>query len=324
MTSPPDISIVVPVFNETEKNLRELIGRILSVLQNDPHILRHELILVDDGSGEHCKQILRDIALSNPQIIVVTLSRNFGEQAAIAAGLAHAKGKCSINMDSDLQDPPELIPQMLAYWRKGYDIVCTRQIKRHDGLLRGFLARIFYRLLNSISEQPIVIDGGEFRLLGRKALDALLQMPEINRFFRVQIPWMGFKQVTIDFERERRSDGSSGYRYNHLFYIGTKALLSASPLLLEKMWLLPVLLLLLVPTPFLFKPAALDLHIVVSLQFLLTAVILSCLSLLAAYIAVLFVELRKRPMYLVESVFCWSSEQVEEQSASSDMTLSCS
>jgi glycosyltransferase involved in cell wall biosynthesis len=220
------ISVVVPVFNEDEV-LGLFHARLLDVLATCPG--QHEIIYVDDGSTDNSSQILEALRVSCPQVGVARLSRNFGKERAMTAGLELAQGEVVIIVDADLQDPPELIPGMLAAWREGADVVNMRRIER-DGetLAKKASAHFFYRLINRLSEVDIPTDVGDFRLFSRRAVDALNRLPESNRFMKGLFAWIGFKQITLDYHRKAREAGESKWPYWRLFNFALEGLTSFS------------------------------------------------------------------------------------------------
>jgi len=208
-TATPEISIVIPCFNE-EHVLPETNRRLLETMAQTGRPF--ELIYVDDGSRDQTGPVLADLQLSDFRIRVVTLSRNFGHQTAITAGLNHSRGRATVVIDADLQDPPEVIPEMIDRWREGYEVVYGQRLRR-DGetAFKTGTAAMFYRLINRISEIPIPLDAGDFRLLDRKAVDALVSMPERDRFVRGMVSWLGFRQTAVLYDRAPRQAGVSKY-----------------------------------------------------------------------------------------------------------------
>lgn len=301
-----DLSVVVPVFNEEPLNLRQLIVRLQQVLaQNEPN-LKYEVLFVDDGSQAKTRNYLRELQQQNKEVKLVFLSRNFGEQAAIAAGLAHASGAVAVNMDSDLQDPPEMIPQMLTYWREGYDVVFTRQVHRHEPITKTLPAFLFYRILNRLSEITITPDAGEFRLLSRRVIDALEKMPEKTRFLRGLVPWVGFSSKEIPFEREERQAGETSYTLTKLVKLALDAIVSFSAVpLFAITWLGSIVLIAalaigisFIANPFLLTQVSTTNILILSLLAVSGLQILA-LGIVAIYQAHLTTETRARPTYLV-------------------------
>lgn len=231
-----DLSIVVAVYNEDPRNLERVLRRLDACVE--PTGLLHEVIFVNDGSREPTTRALRQLAFDHPRVKLVELSRNFGQQAAITAGLDHSVGMAVVNIDSDMQDPPEVIPAMIAKWQEGYDVVYATRSGRRDSAAKKLTAYLFYRVLAAVSSVEIPWDTGDFRLMDRKVVDALSSCPEKGRFLRGLIPWLGFKQYGLLIDRDARELGQSTYTIKKLLGLAFDGLLSfsAAPLIL-----LPVL-----------------------------------------------------------------------------------
>ena len=223
-TTDPLLSVVVPVFNE-EGNLEELTRRLRQTFRQDD--IRYEIILVDDGSTDGSLRLIRALHHEDDRIRYTSFSRNFGHEAASSCGMQLAKGDIAVLMDADLQDPPELIPQMLQKWRRGADVVCARRSRR-DGetLMKRATSKWFYRLVNALSEVEIPLDVGDFRLVDRKVIDAFNRLTERNRFVRGLFSWVGFQQDFIEFDRPERSAGETKYSAGKLFLLTLDALFS--------------------------------------------------------------------------------------------------
>ena len=221
------LSVVVPCYNE-DAALGEMHARLTTVLQKLAP-LNSEIIYVDDGSTDETPEILRDLQAIDSNVRVLGLSRNFGHQIAVTAGMEHAAGEAVVVIDADLQDPPEVIPEMIAHWRNGYDMVYGARTGRsgETPFNRG-TAKVFYRLMNRLSDIKIPIDVGDFRLMDRKVVQALLAMPERDRFLRGMVSWVGFKQIAVLYTRERRVAGKSKYPLLKMIRFATDGLLSFS------------------------------------------------------------------------------------------------
>ncbi|MEB3237864.1 MAG: glycosyltransferase family 2 protein [Candidatus Sericytochromatia bacterium] len=203
------VSVVAPCYDE-EEGLPALRARLTDVL--DRLGSPWELILVDDGSRDGTLDLMRAFASEDPRIKAVGLSRNFGHQVAATAGLDHATGDAIILIDADLQDPPELIPQMLELWREGWDVVyAQRRTRVGETAFKRWTAQAFYRILRSLTQVHIPLDTGDFRLMDRKVVDALHQLPERHRFLRGLVSWVGFRQTGLVFDRAERFAGSTKY-----------------------------------------------------------------------------------------------------------------
>jgi dolichol-phosphate mannosyltransferase len=224
--SKPEISVVVPCFNE-DAVLPETTRRLIASLEQIGRSF--EIVYVDDGSRDNTPRILTEIYASDPRIRVVRLSRNFGHQIAISAGLEYARGAAVVLIDADLQDPPEVISEMVALWRQGNDVVYgTRRHRDGETAFKTLTAKWFYRFMNRLSEVPMPLDSGDFRLLDRKVVDALLAMPERDRFMRGMVSWVGFRQVSVEYDRAPRHAGDSKYTLLKMARFAVDGILSFS------------------------------------------------------------------------------------------------
>lgn len=203
------LSLVIPVFNEQEV-LKDSFARMDHAMRSTGY--DYEIIYVNDGSRDQTLLQLRSLAEQHPQVKVLSFSRNFGHQLAVTCGMDAAKGDALIIIDVDLQDPPELIPQMVKMWEDGADIVYGKRLKRKgETLFKKLTASMYYRLLSWMSAYPIPLDTGDFRLIGRNVADVFLQMREHNRFLRGMSAWMGYNAVPIEYERQERFAGQTKY-----------------------------------------------------------------------------------------------------------------
>jgi polyisoprenyl-phosphate glycosyltransferase len=221
------LSIVVPCYNE-EAVLSELHQRLISVLEQieDASL---ELIYTDDGSRDRTPEMLRQLQANDARVRVVTLSRNFGHQIAVTAGLEHASGDAVVIIDADLQDPPEVVPEMVERWRDGYQVVYgLRSTRAGETTFKRWTAKAFYRLINKLSEIEIPLDVGDFRLLDRTVVDVLLTMPERDRFLRGMVSWIGFKQVAVIYDREPRRAGETKYPLMKMLRFAVDSVISFS------------------------------------------------------------------------------------------------
>ena len=220
-----EISVVLPVYNEMAI-LCELTRRIVDVMEGDS--LQFEILYVNDGSSDGSRETLDSLASEDPRISVVHLSRNFGHQPAVHAGLDHANGDVVIVMDSDLQDEPQAILRFLDQWEQGFDVVYAQRFNSKENAAKRFLFYSFYRVLNSIADSPIPSDAGNFGLMDRKVVDALLQLPECDRFFPGLRSWAGFRQTGIPVERAARHDNAPRVSLRGLFRLAKTAVFSFS------------------------------------------------------------------------------------------------
>jgi dolichol-phosphate mannosyltransferase len=230
-TSAPTFSVVGPVYNE-EALLEEFCGRMVEVLEAlaEPF----ELVLVNDGSRDGSPEILRRLHEQDPRIKVINFSRNFGLQAALTAGLDYAKGQAIIVMDTDLQDPPEVVPQLIDRWRAGFQLVYAQRADRAgETWFKKFTASAFYRLITRITNVQIPVDTGEFRLMDRKVVDAITSMREYNRFMRGMSVWVGYKQTGITYERDARKAGETKFSLGKMVRLALDGITSFSYLPLQ-------------------------------------------------------------------------------------------
>ncbi len=302
-----DLSVVVAVYNENPRNLLLLLERLWNTL-SEQH-LTYEVIFVNDGSKAPTTKALRQIATEVNYVKLLELSRNFGQQGAISAGLDYAEGRAIVNLDSDLQDPPELIADMLKYWRAGYDVVYAQRASRKDRLSKRLSAFVFYRIVGSISTVRIPMDSGDFRLIDRKVLEALRNLPEKTRYLRGLIPWLGFRQIGIPVLREAREIGESGYTLRKLFALAMDGLLTLS---VAPLYLVPpvgLFLVLLGLGTFIvagFNPGQTIVQTIDQRTVLLLATIvfvsgiqIFCTGLVAIYVSKVLDEARSRPSYII-------------------------
>ncbi len=205
----PTLSVVAPVYNE-EAILHELYRRLVAVL--DGAGLDWELVLVNDGSRDRSPEIMRELHAADPRVKVVDFARNFGHQVAITAGADYAQGDAVVIIDADLQDPPEVILDLLAKWREGYEVVyAVRAERKGETWFKEFTAKAFYRIIYKITDINIPMDTGDFRLMDRKVVEALRTMREKHRFMRGMSVWVGFKQVGVEYVRAERYAGETKY-----------------------------------------------------------------------------------------------------------------
>ena len=210
----PEISIVVPLYNE-EKNIRlmydRLVSSILKITSN------FEIIYVNDGSNDNSFLELVKLSNEDERVKYINFSRNFGHQIAVTAGLDYSKGAAVVIIDGDLQDPPEVIPEMYAKHKEGFEVVYGQRLKRKgDNFFKKITAKYFYRILKKITSINIPLDTGDFRLIDRKIVNDLKNMPEQNKFLRGQIAWLGYRQTSVFFERDERKFGETGYPFSKM------------------------------------------------------------------------------------------------------------
>src|SRR6266404_8007081 len=221
------LSIIVPCYNE-EAVLQQSHQRLADALKQLED-LKYEIIYVDDGSEDGTSEILSDLQKSDGRVRLLRLSRNFGHQIAVTAGLESASGDAVVIIDADLQDPPDVIGQMVERWRAGYDVVYGVRVERSGETgFKLWTAKLFYRLIDRVSETPIPHDTGDFRLMDQKVVRVLLSMPERDRFLRGMASWAGFRQIGLPYKREPRPAGKSKYPLFKMIRFATDGIISFS------------------------------------------------------------------------------------------------
>jgi glycosyltransferase involved in cell wall biosynthesis len=304
----PRYSLILPIFNE-EAVLPMLMQRLRGLVEKLD--APAEIIFVDDGSSDASALLLRGLAASDPDVRVIELSRNFGHQIAITAGMDAAQGEAVIVMDADLQDPPEVVLDLIAKWKEGFEIVYARRIKREgETLFKRVSANMFYRTLTKMTSVNIPRDVGDFRLIGRKALTTFQAMPERDRFVRGMFGWMGFKQAAVDFERPARAAGVTKYPFWKMLRLAVHGIVSFS----EK----PLRLALWIGLAISIFAVLLGLYAVIAWLFNLgvvrgwtsTVVIVSFFSginlfmtgIVGLYVGGIHAEVKRRPLYVVDTL----------------------
>ncbi len=296
------ISVVIPAYFE-EMVIETCYQRLSAVLEG----FDYELIFVDDGSGDHTLDILKALAVKDARVKVLSFSRNFGHQAAVTAGLHIAKGDAVVVIDADLQDPPEIIPDMIALWEQGNDVVYAKRKKREgESLFKRVTAKMFYRLLHVFSDTDIPEDTGDFRLMDKKVVDAFNAMGEHNRFIRGMVAWLGYKQVPLEYVREKRFAGKTKYTLKKMLSLSYNAIFSFSVTPIKFIKSLGLITLAFAAGVIIYVlvskgtgnaiPGWSSLMIVTTV---LMGVQLFSMGILGEYIARTYEEARKRPIYLV-------------------------
>ena len=230
MSEMVELSLVVPVKDE-EAALTAFLARVVPLLEklDDPAARSFEILFIDDGSSDRTLDLIRAANATDPRIRGLSLSRNFGKEAALSAGLDRVRGKAVIPMDVDLQDPPEVIAPMLAAWRGGVDVVYgVRDNRESDSLPKRLTADLYYRAHNWLSSDKIPEHAGDFRLLDRRVVDVIRQMPERNRFMKGLFAWAGFKQASVSYHRKERTVGTTKFNYWRLWTLAIDGITSAS------------------------------------------------------------------------------------------------
>lgn len=301
------LSVVVPCYNE-EAVITETHKRLSAVLAALPNIT-YEIIYVNDGSRDRTAELLRELQANDAHIRIVLLARNFGHQMAVTAGLEHATGDAIVIIDADLQDPPEVIAEMLAQWREGYDVVYgVRTDRAGETRFKLFTAKVFYRLINTLSNIEMPLDVGDFRLIDRKVAEALKQMPERDRFLRGMVSWVGFRQSGVFYRRAARFAGETKYPFFKMLRFATDAVLSFS---LTPLRLAIYLGFAVIATAFggilyaVYKYYVNDVvrgwaSLFVALL-LMSGVQLITIGIIGEYIGRIYGEVKQRPLYLVQT-----------------------
>ena len=306
---PVVLSVVIPVFNE-EEVLPALFQRLSDSLSH-LHDIACELVFVNDGSTDGSGRQLREFCLSEPRAILLSLSRNFGQQASITAGLQRAQGQCVIVLDADLQDPPELIAELVARWRQGFQVVVAQRRSRGEGLWRRMLFAAFYRALRVASDHPLELSGGVFGLMDRTVVDQLLRMSEQNRFLPGMRSWLGFKQGAVIYDRSDRAAGKPKQTLRRLLQYGFNAIFSFSYKPLRLIWMFGSVISV---GAFGYAAALLilrALHINVVPGFttptvailFLGGVQLVAIGVLGEYLARIYDEVKRRPLFVIADEF---------------------
>lgn len=301
----PKLSIIIPCLNE-ESVICETNQRLVPIAESTR--LTFEILYIDDGSTDRTPDILRQLQGADDRIRVVRLSRNFGHQVAITAGLEHASGDALVFLDADLQDPPELIPDMVARWLDGWDVAYGFRMDR-DGetLFKLKTAKFFYRTLNLLSNTPIPEDAGDFRLIDRKVANALRAMPERDRFFRGMVSWVGFRQIAIPYRRARRFAGATKYSLAKMLRFALDGILSFSlaPLKLAMLLGFTSSFLALIGAAIAVCNRVWTNHWVIGWTSLFLAVLLLggvqliCVGIIGEYVGRIYGEVKRRPLYFV-------------------------
>lgn len=303
----PTLSIVVPVFNEQEV-LPEFHRRACSVL--DGLAMHSEIIYVNDGSSDDTIEVLNQLGTLDARVRIVDLSRNFGKEIALTAGLDHAHSDAVVVIDADLQDPPELIPELVARWAEGYDVVYAQRTSREgEGSIKKLTAYLFYRVIRKVSNVDVPPDTGDFRLLSRRAVEALSQLRERHRFMKGLFAWIGYPQIAVPYRREPRFAGTTKWNYWKLWNFALEGITSFSCAPLKVATYLGLLtaftaftfgLYILLQTVIFGNPVPGYPSLMVAIAFLGGMQLLG-IGVLGEYMSRMFMESKNRPLYLLKS-----------------------
>jgi len=298
-------SIVIPVYNE-EAVIEQTYRRLKQVMDSTKE--PYELIFVNDGSRDHTTAMIKGFRDQDDSVKLISFSRNFGHQIAITAGMDYASGAAVVVIDADLQDPPELILDMIAKWKEGFDVVYAKRTKRKgETFFKKQTARLFYRILSASTDLEIPTDTGDFRLLDRRVCEELKRLPEKNRYVRGLVSWVGFRQTAVEYERDERLAGETKYPLKKMIKLSLDGLTSFSfkPIKLANyagaifltsgVTYLVVMLLLKV-----FSNSVISgWNLVMAVQLVLTGIILTMMGIIGEYIGRIYDEARNRPLYIV-------------------------
>jgi glycosyltransferase involved in cell wall biosynthesis len=309
------ISVIVPLYNEAE-GIKDFVADLISVLSKvTPEF---EIICIDDGSTDGTRDLLKSAMRLDPRIKLLAFSRNFGKEAALTAGLDLASKDVVIPIDADFQDPPKLIPAMIAKWQEGYDVVLAHRRSRNDSFMKNLCSKLYHKLLFWISNQNIPADVGDYRLMDRKVVDAIKQMPEKTRYMKGIFAWVGFRKAVIEYDRPNRKCGESKLKYYHLFKLALDGIFSFSTKPL-KIWLYIgamfslfaffYAILLVLRTVIFGVSVPGYASIMVSILFI-GGIQLVSLGIIGEYIARIYKETKNRPIYIVSEQHGFKEEKV--------------
>lgn len=305
----PRFSVVAPVYNE-EQLVEKFYQRVRAVMEGLGE--SWELVLIDDGCRDKSPELMDGIYAQDPEhVVILHFARNFGHQIAITAGMDHARGDAVVVIDSDLQDPPEVIPDLIAKWREGYEVVYAVRAEREgETWFKLFTARLFYRIIQALTDVVIPMEAGDFRLLDRNALEALKRMRERHRFVRAMVSWIGFRQIGVPYKRHARTAGETKYPFKKMFRLALDAITGFSifPLKLAQ-WFgvasvgLGILLALVLLIIRLGGSAPLaGQGFTASLVLFMGGVQLLGIGILGEYIGRIYDEVRDRPLYITREI----------------------
>jgi polyisoprenyl-phosphate glycosyltransferase len=301
----PTLSVVVPAFNEAE-GISEFHLRLVAAMEP---LGPWEAIYVDDGSNDATRETVELLRLDDPRIALISLSRNFGKEIATTAGLDHARGEAVIVIDADLQDPPEVIPELVAAWRLGFDMVCARRRAR-DGetTVKRLTAHVFYRLMRHTGRVRLPEDIGDFRLMSRRVVDAVCKLREHHRFMKGLFAWVGFPTMTVLYDRAPRCAGDSKWNYWKLWNLALEGITSFTVMPLKVATYLGLIVALLsiafgaqvIVKTLLFGNTVAGYPSLLTVMLFLGGVQLMTLGVIGEYLGRIFNETKQRPLYLVE------------------------
>lgn len=313
------LSVIIPCYNE-EPVLRATHTRLTGVLRAMSGV-EYELIFINDGSRDRTQEILAELQLFDPRSRVLLLSRNFGHQVAVTAGLAEAAGDAAVIIDADLQDPPEVIPRMIQLWRDGNEVVYGIRTEREgESRFKLWTAKAFYRLINRLSETKMPLDAGDFRLLDRKVVEVIKAMPERARFLRGMVSWAGFRQVAVPYDRAARQAGESKYPLMKMIQFAMDGIISFSlvPLKLAiwtgflAIWIAVAGIVVAIADRLLDKNLTRGWASLFVAVLFMGGVQLVSLGILGEYLGRIYTEVKHRPLYVVQERLGFPAESAKE------------
>lgn len=321
------ITILIPAYNE-EEVLGTLLDRLLLVTTQIADY-RFEFLFVNDGSKDRTLEMLKDMAKLHPQIAYINLSRNFGKEVAMLAGIDHVNGDAVIILDADLQDPPEMIPEMISYWEQGYDdVFAKRNSRAGETWFKKWSSNSYYNILDKVSNIPIQNNTGDFRLLDRKCIEALKKIRESQRYTKGMFSWIGFNKKEILFDRDPRAAGTTKWNYPKLVNLAIDGITSSTVLPLRISSFLGILvsifallyMLFLFFRTLIFNDSIPGYPSMMSVILFLGGVQLISLGVIGEYLGKIFIETKGRPVYLVEEYYS-NYRQYEPQETEDNKVL---
>lgn len=306
----PKLSVIIPVFNEALL-IHEMVSRLTAVCNSMQ--IPYELIFVNDGSSDGSLLILKGFAAADDTIRYVSFSRNFGHQNAVMAGITHSKGEAVVIIDGDLQDPPELIPELYAKYLEGFKVVYAKRIQREgESVFKKATAKLFYKLLKKITSFNIPVDTGDFRLISREVANHLISMNEGSKFLRGQIAWLGFRQIGVEFERKERKAGKTKYTLKKMMKLALDGITSFSNFPLQIATFLGFLfsfisfliILYALYSKFIMHEVVTGWTSLMISSMFIGGIQLLCIGIIGEYISRISTDVKKRPPFIIEETNC--------------------
>ncbi len=306
-----DFSVIIPIYNE-ELNIPNLLMRLRPVVEKTG--MSYELVFINDGSRDKSLQLIKALAQADSHVRYIDFSRNFGHQVAVTAGIDMCKGNIIAIIDADLQDPPELIEEMISLIKQGNEVVYAKRRSRKDkNILKKAAYKTFYRLLARISNVDVPLDTGDFRVMTRKVAEVLKNMPEQHKFLRGQIAWLGFKQTFVEYDRDVRAAGEPGYTYKKLFKLAFDGITGFSNVPLRIATIMgfvvsgvSLALIIYALVSYFFFSSEMPkgwASLMIAISFI-GGVQLICIGIIGEYISRLQTDIRNRPLYIVNETNC--------------------